>query len=475
MYPADLSGANGAAVLEPRAENPAAWAFAQVDWAAVRTLREEVSEAITAWTRAQGAAVREDTRRAYARKTVSETVARYALERARQHEAYTPAQERHLAEAVYAAAFGLGRLQPLVDDEAIENIEINGCDHVDLIYADGRIEAGPPVADSDEELLTDLQYWASRAGRTLSPARPRMHLTLPGGARLVAMIETCARPVLVVRRHRVVDTTLQQLVEFGSLSPALAAFLHAAVVANMNLVITGPPGAGKTTLLRALASSIPPLERYATLETERELHLERAGRHRRMVSFEAREGSAELAADGRAAGQVTLSDLVEDTLRGNFARLIVGEVRGAEVIAMLEAISTGGKGSLCTIHANSARDAFERIVSLCLTKSGTSENWAYRIAAQSLDFVVHVDMLDVAVTGNAASRRYVAEVLEVGGINEFGRPITTQAFAPGPDGRAVPTGHLPRRIDRLEAAGFNRNWLLARDDGGWNLAAREAA
>jgi Flp pilus assembly CpaF family ATPase len=473
MQPTSPAALNGSAhppsSLAPAPGRGEAWKFGGVDWGVVRQLREEVSERLATWSRGPGTAARDDSRRVYARSAVTEVVDAYLLERARVDGGYSPQRQQQLSEAVYAAVIGLGRLQPLVDDPGIENIEINGCDHVDLIYADGRVEDGPPIADSDEDLISDLQYIASRAGRTLSPARPRLHLTLPGGGRLVAMIETSARPIVVVRLHRVVDTTLQELVERGTLSSTLAQFLHAAVIANANVVITGPPGVGKTTLMRGLASSIPPLERYATLESERELHLDVAGRHRRMVSFEAREGSPELSADGRPAGLVTLSDLIEDCLRGNFSRLIVGEVRGAEVIAMLEAVSTGGKGSLCTIHSNSAGDAFERIVSLCLTRAGTSEAWAYRIAAQSIHFVVHVDMIDSAVHGPAAARRrFVTEVLEVDGVNEFGRPVTTQVFAPtGPEGRAMPTGHMPQRIGHLEAAGFHRGWLLAREHTGW--------
>jgi pilus assembly protein CpaF len=468
---------SGYTMAAPQAPNPApypvpveaprrAFAFQGVDWAIVRKLREQVSDRLADWASSTTPSPSEQDRRVYGRDLVQKAVKTYvdAEVHARRLDPGNLAYEKTLVDAVISAAFGLGRIQPLVDDGEIENIEANGFDHVDLIYADGSIVEGPPIADSDTDLVAELQYWASRGGRTFSAAHPSLHMMLPGGGgRLAAAYWTTDRPNLVIRQHRVVDTTLTQSAEQGVVSTALAHFLHYAVGANSNIIVTGMPGAGKTTLLRALAASIPPLERYATLETERELHLDRIGRHRRMVAFEERQGSSEYGPDGRPAGEVTLTKLLEDALRMNFARLIVGEVRGKEVIAMLEAISTGGKGALATIHANSAIDAFERISTLCLTRAGTTEIWANRIAAQSLHFLVHVDMVDVNVSGTAKAmrRRFVSHVLEVQGINEFGRPVTTEIFKAGPDGRAVPTGHLPHRIRALEFAGFDRNWLLS--------------
>lgn len=444
-----------------------AHAFAGVDWDAVGQLRQQVAERMALWRRGDGAAQDQAGHDVFALGVCQEEVSEYLVDRVRAGATrYSAGEERSLVEAVHAAAFGLGRIQPLIDDPDLENIEVNGFDNVILLYADGRIETGPPVADSDRQLLADLQYWAARAGRSFTTARPHLNLELPGGARLAAQIETVKRPTMTIRLHRVVDTSLRDLVARGAVSQALAQFLQACVLANANLVITGPPGAGKTTLMRALAAAIPPWERYATLESDRELHLDELGRHLRMVSYEAREGSSEQSLDGRPVGQVTLSDLVEVALRGNYSRLLLGEVRGREVTALLEAISTGGKGSFCTIHANSAADAFERIVSLCLTRSGITAELAYRLAAQSLQYIVHVDLVDDSIhaaqpAGAVARRRFVTEVLAVEGIGEFGRPITTRVFAStGHEGRAEPAGHLPRDITRLERAGLDRGWLL---------------
>ena len=307
-------------------------------------------------------------------------------------------EEHALAEAVMAALFGLGRLQPLIDDPDVENIEVNGHDQVWVSYADGREEPGPAVADSDEELIEILQLLAGRVGaseRTFTTANPRLHVRLDDGSRLAAMAWTTPRPQIVIRRHRVRDVDLDDLIDLGTLDTCLVAFLRAALRAGKNIVVTGLQNAGKTTLIRALANEFAPMDRFATIEREYELHLhELTDRHPRIVAMEAREGSSERDQAGHRAGEVTLSDLVVDALRMNLRRIIVGEVRGGEVVPMLEAMSTGD-GSLCTIHARSAHHALDRIVTLCLSAGvGMTDGFAYRLAAGSIDVLVHIDLLD---------------------------------------------------------------------------------
>ena len=146
------------------------------------------------------------------------------------------------ARAVMAALFGLGRLQPLVDDPAVENIEVDGHDSVWVSYADGHDQPGPPVADSDEELIEILQLLAACTGsaeRTFSSAHPSLHLRLDDGSRLAAMAWTTPKPHVVIRRHRVRDVDLDDLVRLGTLDTALAAFLRAAIRAGKNTVVTG--------------------------------------------------------------------------------------------------------------------------------------------------------------------------------------------------------------------------------------------
>jgi Flp pilus assembly CpaF family ATPase len=199
------------------------------------------------------------------------------------------------------------------------------------------------------------------------------------------------------------------------------------------------------------------MERFATIEREYELHLHELDRHPRVVAMEARVGSSERDASGRAAGEITLSDLVVDALRMNVRRVIVGEVRGPEVVPMLNAMSVGD-GSMCTLHARSAAKALDRIVTLCLEQGGgMTDAFAYRAAADGIDFVVHLAMRHDAATGGTR-QRFVTEVLEVDGIGEGGRPVVTTVFTPGPDGRAVPAHH-PHCLADLVAAGFDATLL----------------
>ena len=427
----------------------------------VRTLRAELAELLAA--RLQSDPINDQAgRRELGRALLSQLLERESLTRVQSGDHPWSVQEEFtLAEAVLAALFGLGRLQPLIEDPDIENIEVNGHDDVWLSYADGREERGPTVADSDAELIQVLQQLASHSGeaeRTFTTANPRLHLRLEDGSRLAAVAWSTPRPQVVIRRHRVRDVDLDDLIGLGTVDLCLAAFLRSALCAGKNIVVTGLQNAGKTTLIRALANEFPPMERFATIEKEYELHLhELRERHPRVVAMEAREGSAERDANGNKAGSVTLRDLVVDALRLNLRRIIVGEVRGDEVIPMLEAMSTGD-GSLCTIHARSASRALDRIVTLSLSAGiGMTDVFAYRLAAGAVDLVVHVDLLDESALGGR-KHRFVSEVLEVDGIGEFGRPTVTSVFSPGPDGRAVPA-YSPRCLPTLIRYGFDPSYL----------------
>ncbi len=446
---------------------------AAIDHALVGELRAEVADRLAA--RLQSMPVADvAARQALARSLLGDVLATRAVRQAQEGLAtWSVEEELALADAVMAALFGLGRLQPLVDDHDIENIEANGCDQVWLSYADGRVERGPAIAASDDELVELVRSLGARTGaaeRTFTTSSPSLHLRLDDGSRLAAVAWVTPRPQLVIRRHRVRDVDLSDLVRLGTLDSGLEAFLRAALRAGKNLVITGLQNVGKTTLLRAMAAEFPASERFATIEREYELHLhELTTRHPRVVAMEARDGSAEKDAAGRPSGEVTLSRLVVDALRLNLRRIIVGEVRGAEVLPMLEAMSTGD-GSMCTLHARSAHHAFDRLVTLCLSAGvGMTDTFAYRLAAGAVDLVVHLAMVDAP---DGRPSRHVAEVVEIGGIGEFGRPVMTTVYAPGPDGRAVPT-HRPQCLPDLVRAGFdsgffdqpNGTWVAS--VGGW--------
>lgn len=437
-----------------------------VDPGTVRDVRRAVAEALAA--RLQADAVADPAaRRELARSLLAAELS--ARARARVASGLDPwpvETEMAVASAVMAALFGLGRLQPLVDDPLVENIEVDGCDSVWISYADGHDRKGDPVAESDAELIELLQLLAARTGadeRTFTSAHPSLHLRLEDGSRLAAMAWTTPRPHVVIRRHRVKDVDLDDLVRLGTFDHTVAAFLRAAVHAGKNVVVTGLQNAGKTTLVRALANEFPPLERFATIEKEYELHLhDLPERHPRVVAMEAREGSTERDAHGRRAGEVTLTDLVTDALRMNLRRIIVGEVRGAEVLPMLEAMSTGD-GSMCTLHARTAQHGIDRIVTLCLSAGvSMTESFAYRLLAGSVDLVVHLTLEDESATGGP-KRRFVSDVVAIEGLGEASRPATTAVFGPGPDGRAVPL-HRPAFLPDLVRAGFDPRLL---DGGGW--------
>jgi Flp pilus assembly CpaF family ATPase len=266
---------------------------------------------------------------------------------------------------------------------------------------------------------------------------------------------------VVIRRHRVRDVDLEDLIGLGTVDSALVAFLRAAMRAGRNIVVTGLQNAGKTTLIRALAHEFAPLERFGTIEREYELFLHEFGdRHPRVSAMEAREGSSERDASGRRAGEVTLDDLVRHALRKNLRRIIIGEVRGGEVLAMLDAMSTGD-GSLCTVHARSAVRAIDRLVTLAMSAGvGITDSFAYRLLAGAVDILVHVQLLDETPLGGKR-HRFVSEVVEVNGIGEGARPALTTVFGPGPDGRAVPM-HRPACLPDLVRAGFDPAFLDAR-------------
>ena len=355
-----------------------------------------------------------------------------------------PVQQQRMAQAVFDALFGLGRLQPLVDDERVENIEVYGCDDVLLEHADGTLHTGPAVAESDQELIEFLGFVATRSegnARPFSEAKPRLHMRLDNGSRLAASAWVTPRPAVVIRRHRLTEVTLDDLVSRGTMTPVMASFLRAGVRARKSFVVSGPQGGGKTTTLRALCAVLDPYERIGTFETEYELHLhELPEKHRRVVPYEARPGSGERGLDGRPAGEITLDELLYDSFRMNLSRQIVGEVRGPEVIAMFKAMQSGS-GSLSTTHAGSAADAIDKLIT-CALEAGPhiTEAYAQRAVARHINLIVHMALTDVEdENGISRRQRYVSEIIAVH-RGEGGAPSVTDIFRR--NGRGPGTPHV---------------------------------
>lgn len=421
------------------------------DEALVRRLRAAVAGELSARTSAarMGGLRRmdQDDQAALARQLISEQLDRHARDCIGLGEPeLSEVAEDALAQAVFDRLFQLGRFQPLIDDECIVNIVVNGHDEVWLEYADGTKVRGPAVASSDAELIEILREIGRRFGlseREFNPSRPQLNLQLPDGSRLFAVAWVCDRPCVAIRRHRFLKVTLDDLIGLGAIDQRLRDFLAAAVRARKQIMIAGATGAGKTTMLRALATEIPPEERIITIETELELGLDRfPDLHPDCKALEAREANVE------GVGEVTAADLVRMSLRMNPDRVVVGEVRGDEVIPMLNAMSQGNNGSLCTIHADSSGTVFNKLALYAMqSPERLSLEETNLLAAAALDFVVFI--------AKTRSGRFVSSVRQV--VDADGRQvITNEIFRPGPDGRAVPGVPIPAGIlDDLVAEGYD--------------------
>lgn len=354
-----------------------------------------------------------------------------------------------LTRAVYDRRYGFGPLTGYLADPRVEEVDVNGFDQVWITYVTGERVAAPPVAPSDDALMTMIRTWAARGGQTardFSAASPLLNVALTAGPRLTATMSVTPRPCLSLRRHGQRDITLGGLAGLGTIDDELAAFLAAAVRCRFNIIITGGVSAGKTTLLRALAAEIPPGERIATLESEYELYLHQLGRHPDVIAFEAREANSE------GAGEIGLHQLIAHALRHNPRRIIVGEVRRGEIMPMLEAMNSGQEGSMCTMHANSPEEAFDRILILALRGGlALAERAIHILVGMAVDLIVHVRR------GYDGTRtiRYVSEILEVMPPGDTERPAVNRLYLPGPGGHAA-AAHSPSQgmLARLAAEGY---------------------
>ncbi|MDF1596589.1 MAG: ATPase, T2SS/T4P/T4SS family [Acidimicrobiia bacterium] len=365
--------------------------------------------------------------------------------------------EAEVASAVFDRVHGLGRLQPYIDDPDIANIHVNGCDNVWLVYRDGTKVRGEAAADSDRELIEILSTAARRIGRSekrWDQVSWELHLQLPGGERLHAVMGLTGRPAVTIRRHDFSIYRLKHLIELGVVDAELAEFLGAAVRAKLNLIVAGGTNTGKTTMLRCLLNEIPADERVVTVEDNLEIGLDRfSDLHPDQVCWERRGANIE------GHGEATLADCVRATLRQNPDRVIVGEIRGVEVVDMLRAMSQGNDGSMSSIHADSSKGAIVRL-GMYTAEAGLDEETSNKWIANAVDLIVHLGWVD-------SVRRVtsVREVLEA----EVRQISTNEVYRPGPQGWAAPSpGPTIRNdtLDRLVAAGFDSSHL-ADASGRW--------
>ncbi|UQN31823.1 CpaF family protein [Brachybacterium kimchii] len=416
--------ADAAAVPSPTSlDHPAPPPSRFTDWKVVQRIRNEVANAIAAENQP---GTDEQDRRAQAMSLIGNYISDEENHRLDRGEVqWTNAERRAITQAVMESLFGFGRLQPLLDDPTIENIEIYGYDDVLIQRTGNAFEQAEPVAESDEDLLSTLAFYARENGQSFDPNHPRLHMSLGPTARLYATGWVVDQPIATIRVHRLVDIDLAGLVDLGLMPPDLASFLRAAVRAKKSIMVGGAQGAGKTTLLRGLVNEIDPWEKLATLESTAELHLHQLGkeRHRRLIALEAVPGNDEKDANGRPIGEITMDDWAHDSFRMNLDRLVVGEVLGSEIIAMFEAMQTGA-GSLSTIHAKSSATIPERIVTLARKDGRVTEDFARRQVAENIDLAVYVDMVKTRNpwTGESSLTRRITDV-------------TT--YQPGEDGRVA--------------------------------------
>lgn len=450
----------GLRLLDAARPSPAAKRGAELDWGLVAAFRAQASELLTQALGDERSSLDRAAQEEVGRSIIVELLESAAAEAVSAgRPAWTMTEQYRLEEAVFNALFRMGRLQPLLEDDQVENIMITGHDRVWLELSDGTLTRGPSVADSDRELIEFLAFVASRSERSPRPfseAQPTLHLRLDDGSRLAASAWITSRPSVVIRRHRLRQVSLDDLVALGSLSPVAASFLDAAVKARLSIVVAGRQESGKTTMLRALCGAIDPMEPIATFETEYELCLdELPDQHAIVYAFEARPGSGERGPDGRMAGEYSMDTELIDSFRFNVARQIIGEVRGPEAWVMMKAMESG-TGSLSTTHAESA-DATMRKLAGCAMETGSNvtHDLAQLKLSETVDLVVQMHLETVRQPdGTSRRRRWVSEIVAVEPGEQARGWGLTKVFRRDRGGPAV-ADTLPDRLRDLVEYGFD--------------------
>lgn len=351
---------------------------------------------------------------------------------------------QRLFEQIAADILGYGPIEPLLADETVSEIMVNGPKQV-YIERGGRIEKTPIVFQDDQHVMRIIDRIISPLGRRCDESQPMVDARLPDGSRVNAIIPPlCLNgPTITIRKFARRPLMVDDLIRLGTLTQETADFLQACVRARLNIIVSGGTGSGKTTLLNVLSSFIPPEERIITIEDAAELQL----RQEHVITLEARPANIE------GKGRVTIRDLVVNALRMRPDRIVIGECRSAEALDMLQAMNTGHDGSLTTLHSNSPRDTLARLETMVLMAGMDLPLRAIREQiASAIDLIVHQERM------RDGSRR-VVNITEVVGME--GEVIVTQdlfAFEQtGYDegrvqGELRPTGIRPRFTPRLEAA-----------------------
>lgn len=342
---------------------------------------------------------------------------------------------------------GFGPIQGLLEDPTISEVMVNRPNQV-FIEREGKLLETHVNFESDEHIMRIIERIVSPLGRRVDTDSPMVDARLPDGSRVNAVIPPVAidGPLLTIRKFTKTKLSIEQLIEFDTLTSMMSDFLRACVLGRLNIIISGGTGSGKTTLLNVLSSFIPENERVVTIEDSAELRLDQE----HVVRMESRPPNL----DGR--GQVTIREMVRNSLRMRPDRIIVGECRGGEALDMLQAMNTGHDGSLTTLHANSPRDALSRLETMVLMAGMELPLKVIRQqVASAVDLIVHQSRLK-------NGPRKITAISEVSGM-EGDTIVMTDIFkydqtGVTPDGSVIgqfkPTGIRPMFSPRLEAVGY---------------------
>jgi pilus assembly protein CpaF len=356
-------------------------------------------------------------------------------------------EKTRLFEQIVAEILGLGPLQPLLEDDTITEVMVNGAKNI-YVERRGKIQRVPLSFESNEHVMRIIERIVSPLGRRIDESSPYVDARLPDGSRVNAVIPpiSLVGPVLTIRKFSKTPFTVDQLIQFGSLTTESLQFLDACVKARINVVISGGTGSGKTTLLNVLSGFIPGDERIVTIENAAELQL----RQEHVITLESRPPNIE----GR--GEITIRDLVINALRMRPDRIIVGEIRDEAALDMLQAMNTGHDGSMTTLHSNSPRDTLSRLETMTMMAGMDIPMRAIREQVSSaIDLVVHQERM-------RDGTRKVVNITEVTGME--GDIITmTDIFLYeqlGYEnnkvvGRMRPTGLRPKFMEKIEASGIH--------------------
>lgn len=355
-------------------------------------------------------------------------------------------EKRRLFEQIVAEILGYGPLEQFLNTQGVTEIMVNGPKNV-FVEQNGKLTRTPVTFEDNDHLLRIIDRIVAPLGRRIDEGSPMVDARLPDGSRVNAVVPPIALngAALTIRIFSKIPFTVENLIEFGSITPEAVEFLKACVISKLNVLISGGTGSGKTTLLNIMSSFIPDGERIVTIENAAELQL----RQDHVVTLESREANVE----GR--GRVSIRDLVINSLRMRPDRIVVGEVRGGEALDMLQAMNTGHDGSMTTGHANSTRDMLARLETMVLMAGMDLPHRAIReqIAA-AVHLVVHQDRM-------RDGSRKVTSVSEIQGME--GDIITTSEIFRFEQtniengkviGRLRPTGLRPKFMWKIQEAGI---------------------